>query len=290
MTELREAQNQVTIEGILSENKLDYKKTEDGRDYISGDLLIEVTPTNIVPINFFAFKFKKDGNPNKIYVSLEGVYKGYKSIAKHSRENADKVRITGAKIEANEFYNQQGNLVSTFRIRANFVNRVTGEFNPSATFVAETYLQTVMEEMRDDAPTGRLIVKGIIPMYGARISVISFYVDDPKGIEYIQTNYNVGETVKLAGVVNNTTIQVEKVEEMEFGGDLENSYSRIRRELLITKGGKPYEEAGSFPVDLIKKAMIQRDVDLKTASEKASARVNTSVGAGGFNSTEDVPW
>jgi len=280
--ELREAQNNVVIEGILSENKLDYKKTTGGatpgKDYISGDLLVEVTPNNIVPVNFFSFKFKKDGNPNRIYAALENVIKTYKSIAKHGREGADKVKITGGRIEANEFYNASGQLISTFRVRSNFVNRVTGDFNPDATFQVETYLQGITEEVKDDTPTGRMLIKGVTPMYGGRISLLTFHVEDPKGMEYIKANYQAGDTAKLAGDLNNEIIEINKTEEMEFGGDIIDTYTRIKRELLVTKGSKPYEEDERFDAALIKQAMVQREVDLKTQQEQSMAKASPAPG------------
>jgi hypothetical protein len=271
--ELREAYNNVTIEGILTENKLDYKKTVgEGKDYISGDLLIEISPNNIVPVNFFSFKYKKDGAPNRIYGSLENVIETYKSIAKHGREEADKIRITGGKIEANEFYNASGQLISTFRIRSNFVNRVSGEFEPQASFQVETYIQGITEEVKDDVPTDRVIINGVVPMYKGKISLLKFFVENDAGKEYVQKNYSKGDTVKLAGILDNEIVEINRTQEMEFGGDIVDTYTRIKRELIVNKGGKPYEEEEKFDTALIKQAMTQREVDLNTQKEQTMAK------------------
>lgn len=272
--ELREASNNVTIEGILRENKLDYKKTTEGKDYISGDLLIEVSPTNIVPVNFFSFRLKKDGNPNRIYAALENVIKTYNSVAKHGKDSADKVRITGGRLEGNEFYNAAGQLISTFRVRSNFVNRVTGDFDPGTSFQVETYLQGIVDEVKDDVPTDRLMITGVVPMYGGRISILNFFVEKPEGITYIKENYQVGDTVKLAGALNNETVEINRAEEMEFGGDIVNTFTRIKRELIIEKGGKPYEDDEKFDKALIKQAMTQREVDLNNQKEQAMAKAS----------------
>jgi hypothetical protein len=285
--ELREAQNNVIIEGILSENRLDYKKTGKGEDYISGDLLIEVTDENIVPVNFFSFKLKKDGTPNKIYIALDGVIQSYKSIAKHGREAADQVRITGGKLEGNEFYNAAGQLISTFRVRSNFVNRVTSNFSPQAAFAVEAFIQSIADEIVKDEPTDRLIVTGIVPMYGGRISLLTFFVETPEGRKYIKDNYSIGDTAKLAGKLNNEVIEINKTEEMEFGEDIINTFTRTKRELVITRGTKAYEENG-FDKATIKQALVQREVDLQTALEQTMAKNAPSVGAE-FNN-EDVPF
>ena len=283
---LREAQNEVTVEGALLENKLAYKQTAaEGKEYISGDMLIEVSPTNIVPINFFAFRQKKDGQPNKIYAALENVIETYKSTAKHSAENADKVRITGARLESNEFYNAAGQLISTFRVRANFVNRVTAKYNPQANFKVETFIQSMTEEIKDDVPTDRWVITGIIPMYGGRISVLKFYVVSPEGIQYVKNNYSPNDTVKLAGVLDNEVIEIQKTEEMEFGDDIIDTYTRIKRELIVTKGGKPYSEQEQYDTAMIKQGLVQRETNLKEQQQKAMAPPPSS---GAFG--DDVPF
>ena len=284
---LREAENRVVIEGYLSENKLDYKTSQQGKDYISGDLYIEVSESNIVPVNFFSFAEKKDGSPNKIYKALANVIENYKSIAKVGREEADKIKITGARLEGNEFYNTAGQLIQTFRIRSNFINKVTDVFNPQAVFEVEAYLQSIADEIKDEVPTDRLLVNAVIPMYQGRISVIRFVVNDSKGVKYIKDNYTEGDTVKLAGEVNNESIAVQRVEEMEFGDDIVQTFNRIKRELVITRGTKPYEDSRAFDPATVKKAMIQREIDLKTQLEEQqqnSKQFDTAF------SNDDVPF
>ena len=265
--QLREAANVVMVEGILTENRLDFRNIASGKA-IGGDLLLQVSQSNIVPINFFAAEKKKSGGKNKIYESLLTVKDDFKSAAKHGNADADKIRLTNARLESNEFYSAAGNLISTFRVRSNFVNRVTGDFEPGISFQVEAYIQGITEEIVNDEVTGRLVIKGIVPMYGGRISLLTFFVEEANGIKYIQDNYSVGDTVKLAGVINNHVEKVEKTEEMEFGDDIVNTYQKVKRELIVTRGSKPYEE-NTFDTDLIKKAMVDREAELKNAKEKS---------------------
>lgn len=290
MSELREALNNVIVEGILHENKLDYKNDKEGKAYISGDIIIDVGEDNLVPINFFTYEMKKDGNKNKIYQSLQNVIENYKSVAKHGND-ADRIKVTGGRIEGNDFYNASGNLISTFRIRSNFVNKITGEYKPQASFKIEASILSVADEIKDDAPTDRLQVMGVVPMYGGKISVITFYVVDPKAIAYIKSNYNKGETVNLIGAIDNQQIETTVVEEMEFGDDVINTYNRIKRELIITNGTKPYselpdKEAKAFDAATIKQALIQREVELKQKLEEVQAK-NDNLS---FANNEDVPF
>lgn len=277
--QLREAANVVMVEGILTENRLDFRNIASGKA-IGGDLLLQVSQSNIVPINFFAAEKKKSGGKNKIYESLLTVKDDFKSAAKHGNSDADKIRITNARLESNEFYSAAGNLISTFRVRSNFVNRVTGDFEPGISFQVEAYVQGIAEEIVNDEVTGRLIIKGIVPMYGGRVSLLTFFVEEANGIKYIQDNYSVGDTVKLAGVINNHVEKVEKTEEMEFGDDIVNTYQKVKRELIVTRGSKPYEE-NAFDTDLIKKAMVDREAELKNAKEKALQTTTAPANKGG---------
>ncbi len=278
--ELREAQNVVNVEGILMENRLD-QRDKDGKDYIAGDLLVKTAEDNIVAVNFFSFSVKRDGGQNQIYKSLSTVKDNYKSAAKFGPEDADKIRINGGRIESNEFYAANGRLINTFRIRSNFVNRVSGEFNPGIDFQVETYLQGIIEEIVNEEPTGRLMVKGIVPMYGGKISVLTLFVEDTGGIKYIEDNYTVGDTVKLAGTINNTIQVIEKTEEMEFGDDIVTSFERVKRELIINRGSKPYDE-NKFEVGAIKQAMAQREVYLNNLKSKSEQTAVTGGKGGGF--------
>ncbi len=278
--ELREAQNVVNVEGILMENRLE-QRDKDGKDYIAGDLLVKTAEDNIVAVNFFSFAVKKDGGQNQIYKSLSTVKDNYKSAAKFGPDEADKVKIGGGRIESNEFYAANGRLISTFRIRSNFVNRVSGDFNPGIDFQVEAYIQGMVEEIDKEEPTGRLMVKGVVPMYGGKISLLTFFVEDTGGIKYIQDNYTVGDTVKLAGTINNNIQVIEKTEEMEFGDDIVTTFERVKRELIVTRGSKPYDEK-AFEVEAIKQAMGQREVHLNNLKSKSEQTAVTGGKGGGF--------
>lgn len=292
MDQLREAHNNVKVEGILHENRLDIKTHADGRRYIAGDLLVQVSEDNIVAVNFFSFDKKKDGNPNKIFQSLNTVKDSYKSIAKHGIEEADRVSITGGRVESNEFYGQNGQLISTFRVRSNFVNRVSRELEPTAEFQMEGYIQGMTEEiLNNDEVTGRFVLNLIVPMYGGRISLLNMFLENPAGINYVQENYEVGDTVKVAGIIRNRVQVVTKAEEMEFGGDIVETRERVYRELIVERGSASYDTDEAFDPALIKQALVQREVDLKALKDKAT---QASVGKGGFGGKEkgkvDTPF
>ena len=113
---LREAENIVRIEGILSETEIklgSYVKDGNTVETISGVIKIRVNqningePVQLeIPVHLFSNKFTKAGNINPAYESIERIMNEYVSIAAAGGEQgADAVRITNGKIQMNEFYN-----------------------------------------------------------------------------------------------------------------------------------------------------------------------------------------
>ena len=47
--------NKVNIVGLLSENNVELRE-KDGRKYVTGNIKIQITPENVIPINVFAFE------------------------------------------------------------------------------------------------------------------------------------------------------------------------------------------------------------------------------------------
>ena len=120
---LRQAENRVRIEGILSEINLKYGsyiKNGATVDTVGGDIKVLVNQqingedvSLIIPVYMFASKLTNAGKPNPAYASIESVMKEYVSIASGAGEaGADRVRITSGSIRMNEYWNQQGQLVS----------------------------------------------------------------------------------------------------------------------------------------------------------------------------------
>ena len=112
---LRQANNRVVMEGILSEVDLQprtYKR--DGRDVeaITGEIKIRTTVTISgvekeleIPVKMFANKLTRNGTENPGYDAVSRVMNEYVSIAAAgSIDGADRVRITGGTLRMNEYY------------------------------------------------------------------------------------------------------------------------------------------------------------------------------------------
>ena len=98
---LREAENIVFVEGILSEIDLTERSfAKDGKniDAISGTIKILVETeksTSEIPFNLFATKYTSKGGLNPAYESIKNVKDTFVSAAAcGSKEDADRVRIS----------------------------------------------------------------------------------------------------------------------------------------------------------------------------------------------------
>lgn len=271
--ELREALNEVFIEGILKEKTLELATINvQGKkaDVIRGELVISDKENSEHRVRVFANKLTKEGKENSVYKGLKTVMDEYVSVAEalklgQTAEAADKVRITKGKIGLNEYYTPNGELRSFPIVTTNFVNRVKdGTYNPKAEFSLEFYFDNILPEIKDNEETGRLIVKGIVPVYGGEVIPLTLIVADEDAVNYIQTNYEKGKTGKVWGELVNT-VEITKIVEQGFGKAKEKIVTKIINELVITGGEEDQyseDDERSYSTDLIKKAMAERDIKL----------------------------
>ena len=185
---LRQAENKVKIEGILSEIDLktgSFMKNGSKVDSIGGTIKVKVEQkigdkeyTLEIPVHMFASKLTNAGKPNPAYESISRIMNEYTSIAAAGGEDgADRIRITSGQIQMNEYYGQNGQLISFPRINSSFVTKVKKEeFSPEATFVTDFYVASKEDEVdANDTATGRIKIRGVLPQYGGRVDVVDFY-------------------------------------------------------------------------------------------------------------------
>lgn len=275
---LREAENRVKIEGILSETNLNYGSfVKDGKtiENINGSITVLVNQTVNgekqsleIPVHCYSNKFTKTGKVNPSYESIERVMKEFTSIAAAGGEaGADKVRITGARIKMNEFYGQNG-LVSYPRITASFIGKATGDFKPEATFSLE-FAVSKMEYATDkdgvEIEPKRLEVTGIVPLYGGKVDVVKLVATNPNVVDAISNYWEKDQTFKANGRLNFTSKTETVIEEVDFGEPIEKTRTVNKSELTITGGSQtPLEGDFAFDLDEIIAAMRERKAALET--------------------------
>ena len=294
---LRQAENRIKLEGILSETDLKYGsfvKNGDTVESIGGSIkvLVEQTvngnPVTLeVPVHMFSTKYTRTGKINPAYESIERVMNEFVSIAScGSKENADRVRITGAEMRVNEFYGQGGTLISTPRVNTSFVSRAIGEFKPEASFVMEfmvSDINRVVDADGAEVSPAKLAVDVIVPQYGGRVDTLKLYATSPNVINAIETYWEAGQCYKASGRLNFSSTTRTVREEVDFGEPIERVQTISVSEFIITGGSQvPLDEELAFSVNDIKTAMAERKNRLEELKARGSAKQtpaqNTSKG------------
>ena len=282
---LRQAENRIKIEGILSEIDLKYgsyvNRNGENVETVGGSIKVlvdqninGVSTTLEVPVYMFSGKYTKKGTINPAYESIEKVMKEFVSIAAcGSKEQADKVRITNAQMRMNEFYGQNGQLVSQPRVSASFVAKAIGEFKPEATFSMEfmvSDLHRVTDSEGIECDPAKLEVTAIVPQYGEKVDVCKLYATSPNVINAVENYWEAGACYKANGRLNfSSTTQTIK-EEVDFGEAIEKARTINVSEFIITGGSQAALDGDfAFAIDDIKSAMAERKVRLEELKTKS---------------------
>lgn len=288
---LRQGLNEVRINGILSEVNIKYGKYQsEGKDVstIGGNIKIREKRADgevlEIPVHLFSKKYKNDGGMNPAFESIETVMNDFVSIAAcGSEEEATPIAITNGSIRENAFIDvRSGKLVSTPRVECNFINkafiREGEEFEHKASFSAETLIRNIKDEMDSDGmPTGTVLIDGIIFGYRGVANAVTFTAKSPSVINIIKNNWKSGDTVRLMGVVNFTSVTTTVKEEIEvdFGEPeiIEKSFTNRVNELIITGGNKaPLMDDQAYNVEEAKEALAVRDKRLQDRKEASAVK------------------
>ena len=283
---LRQAENKVRIEGILSEINLKYgsyvnKNTGATVDNVGGNIKVLVHQvingeevTLDIPVYMFASKYTNAGKLNPAYESIETVMNSYVSIAAAGGEaGADKIRITNANIRMNEYYNQQGQLVSFPRVNASFVQKATGDFRPEASWnlqFAVSSMDFVTDNEGVEIEPKKLRIKVIVPQYGGKVDTMELYATNPRVIDAITSYWENQKTYTAKGRLNFSTTTQEVVEEMDFGEPEVRVRTTTVSELIVTSGTQaPLEDELAFDVVELSNALKEHKASLEALKDKA---------------------
>lgn len=281
---LRQAENKVRIEGILAETNLkptSYVKNGETVEAIGGDIRVLVEQVINgeavaleVPVYMFSNKYTKTGTINPAYTSIETVMRDFTSIAASSKEQADKVRITGADIRMNEYY-RNGQLVSQPRVNASFVSRAVGEFKPEASFSLEfmvSNVQRVVDKEGVEVDPAKAEATVIVPQYGGRVDLVKLTANNPNVITAMESYWEPGKCYKASGRLNFSSTTRTILEEVDFGEPIEKTFTVTVHELVVTGGSQsPLDGDFAFDQNEIKEAMAQRAARLEALKNKPAA-------------------
>lgn len=283
---LRQAENRVKIEGILAEIDIkpgSFNKNGQTMESIGGSIIVKVTQKISgeekelsIPVHMFASKLTNRGTPNPAYESIKKIADEYISIAasETGEEGADRIRITSGNVRMNEYYSQDGRLISFPRVNASFVTRINkSDCKPEATYTAEFVVANKAEEIKNEEPTGRYRIDAIVPQYGGRVDVVPMYAQSPGVIDAISTYWNIGDTVKANGRLDFSAMTETTIEEVDFGEPIERTRTVNRSDLIITGGSQePLEGDFAFDNGEIQSALADRKLRLERQKEKDMSR------------------
>lgn len=285
---IKQAENNVKIEGILSEVDLNYgsftkKATGETVNSIGGSIKVQVNQ-NIngetvmleVPVHMFAAEYTNKGTKNPAYQNIERIKEQFTSIAAAGGvQGADGIRITSGKITMNEFINRNGEQVSYPRINASFVSKLRqDEIKPEATFsITFVVAKKIPEVNNDGVETGRYKIKGILPQFGGKVDVVDFITANPKVIEAIDQYWNENDTVSAIGRLNFSSRTETVIKEVDFGEPQESIRTFSVSELVITGGSAaPLEGDMAYDIEEIKAALVERTERLEQAKVAAASK------------------
>lgn len=254
--------NKVNIVGLLSENNVE-QRSKDGRNYVTGNIKIQVAPDNIATINVFAFEDTKKGTKNPAYTQIMNVCdKGVSLVACDGDiTKATKIRAGSCRLEENMFASRfNSSIVSTPRITGSFFTLGANE-EPKANFSCGIFIKNIKDEVNSEGEeTGRLIVEGVIEQYN-RWDVMNFIAESKQAVDYIRGNWSTGDTVSISGKIIGKTITQKVSNEVEngFGEPEEEIRTYHRVEYIITSGGEPKEDTFAYDKTKVKEGLADRE-------------------------------
>ena len=311
---MRRVANKVQIEGYLRENNLELIRNDKQEEVIRGSLVVALDNVRSCRAQFYVSRFNtlKPGETtrqeSKAYSRLVELLPGntisISSLMKDqaamtfdvAKESATKVWIIGA-LQEYIRKDEKGEVISSTTIKGLSAGIKTESdkhpFTQKAEFEVEMYIEGKRPEMKDGEETGRIVLTGLIPEYDDSVSRIEFVTELGDATDYIEENYNVGQTVKVYGDVINTYVRVEKEGGGHtFGRTLEPQYETTFTSERQIFGGTatPLDEDDE---NALKKAetkaalaLRQQKIDNMPAKDDAPKTVNPKKG---FTETPAAP-
>ena len=309
---MRKAINTERIEGRVYQHSLAVKTVQNqtsanfGKEFISGNIEVAVDEEglNVIPVHFtYVTPTTNAGAENRTFTALKRILDGGKTWVTDGKDEALKVRIDTA-IALNDFYTQDGNLVSTKVNEGGFVTIVSelGVENERNTFAADMVITGVTRVEKNEERNieeDYVTVKGAIFNFRNDLLPVEFVVRNETGMKYFEDLGVTGAEplyTKVWGKIECRTIVNEVKEDSAFGEASVRTYERKTKEWVITGTAKvPYDfgDEKILTSEELTKAMQDRQTllaEIKTRSDEYRAQKAASTPApattaapGGFN-------
>lgn len=307
--------NSEHIEGRVYQHNLVIKTVQNqtsanyGKEFISGNLEVAVDEAglNVIPVHFtYVTETTASGNKNQTYTNLKKIIDDNKTIITCGKDEAQKVRIDTA-IALNDFYTQDGNLVSVKTNEGGFVtlvNELNSKEDERNTFSADmviTNVKRIEADPEKNIDEDYVSVRGAIFNFRNSLLPIDFVVRHKDGMKYFEDlEISNAEPIftKVWGKIECRTIINEVKEDSAFGESSVRTYERKAKEWTITGTAKvPYDFGDDkiLTAEELTKAMQDRQTLLAETKARSdeyraqkvshSASVNTAPAASVGNFT-----
>lgn len=282
-TDLRQADAFVSVEGILSEKKLEMVDGQDGHSTIRGSLVVKTDDTNFVTLNVYVNEFTSNGSPNRAFEGMKTVMEEYKSIAEVGEAEATKMTCRRGNLQPNTYVDKNTyEVLTNVRYSASFVSRVDdATYDPKATFEVEAFIENMVDEVdKNGEPTGRVKINTYVPTYRG---VEPMLIIAPEEIASdVMDVFENGQTARFYGDLKNNVIVHENVIKLAIGGSKTEIHREFTNEIILTGASEPYEEEKAYTADAINKGLVERDLRLERDKETAKNAKKTPVTAPGM--------
>lgn len=267
---LKQAFNQIHIVGRLNEIDLKEKDSQkDNRHFISGkvNFLVEQNvggqmETEVIPVSVFAFEKTNAGKPNPAYKNAHDLMTTGTSVAATGdATKADVYELSGGRISENNFLAQDGTITSYPVINGSFfTKRKPNEIDEEATFEQEIVIAQMFDEEKNDTPTGRLIIDGLVIQYNGLPDKVRYIVENKEAISYITQNWNHEDTVKVIGKIRYCaeTQEIQSSDDVGFGEAPVRTRIKTIKEFIVTSGTPAYDEDRKYDCEEVANALSDR--------------------------------
>ena len=273
--------NREFIEGRLYQHNLTIKQVQNkdsanyGKDFISGtlDIATDEEGLNVISIHFtYVTEVTNSGKVNVTYGVLKSIIDGAKAWITDGKEQALKLRVNTA-LALNDFYTQDGSLVSAKRNEGGFVNTVTNlvpepERNRFDLDLVITSVNRVIADEEKGIDNDFLTIKGACFNFRNDLLPIEFTCRREDGMGYFESldaspSNHIFTRVK--GAINSTTVKHEIAEESAFGTASVRTVTRTTKEWCIDWANPTEYDFGAedtLTADELRKMMQDREVYL----------------------------
>lgn len=285
--------NTVYVEGYLYEHDLTIKKVmkEDsknyGKNFITGSISIA---TDDKLMNIVQVVFRYVAPEYKTFTILSDIISGkLGTVLDCGKESATKMAVV-SNIAVNDWYREDGTLVSGKRNEGGFINIIKGDFTKSEdernTFKADMLITKVteLEANEEKGYEEKVTIDGYIFNYRNDILPVSFRVKNAAAIKYFNSLDISPKNPIFTQVWGNIESQVvvkKTVTESAFGDDLvEERESSYKEYVLKSKSKEDYlfNDETTITVDELKAALSAREqmlAEIKQRNEEYKKTKNT---------------